>query len=114
MFIVLVVGLDSLDLATKGAGGYLHPSAVRRNLNYLNYFLFVVFLVGMMISNGYALSKLCAFILRKWIYILVGTMCYSPCRGRRWSAECCWFKVVEVVDFYILLPRQEVDWRGIC
>jgi hypothetical protein len=32
-----------------------------------------------------------------------------------WGAlECCWFKVVEVVDFYILLPRQEVDWRGIC
>ena len=38
-------------------------------------------------------------------YILVDTMYYSPCRGRRWSAECCWFKVVEVVDFYILLPR---------
>ena len=33
-------------------------------------------------------------------------MYYSPCRGRRWSAECCWFKVVEVVDFYILLRRE--------
>ena len=39
-------------------------------------------------------------------YILVDTMYYSPCRGRRWSAECCWFKVVEVVDFYILLRRE--------
>ena len=35
----MFTGLDSLDIATKGAGGYLHPSAVRRNLNYLNYFL---------------------------------------------------------------------------
>ena len=57
----MFTGLDSLDIATKGAGGYLHPCAVRRNLNYLNYFLFVVFLVGMMISNGDALSKLCVY-----------------------------------------------------
>ena len=54
----LIIGLDGLDIASLRAGGYLHPSAVRRNLNYLNYFLFVVFLVGMMISNGDALSKL--------------------------------------------------------
>ena len=54
----LIIGLDSLDIASVRAGGYLYPCAVRRNLNYLNYFLFVVFLVGMMISNGDALSKL--------------------------------------------------------
>ena len=47
-------------------------------------------------------------------YILVDTMYYSPCRGRRWSAECCWFKVVEVVDFYIPLPLERVDSSGSC
>ena len=45
----MFTGLDSLDIASVRAGGYLHPCALRRNLNYLNYFLFVVFLVGMMI-----------------------------------------------------------------
>ena len=47
-------------------------------------------------------------------YIPVDTRYYSPCRGRRWSAECCWFKVVEVVDLYILLPRAMLAKRNSC
>jgi uncharacterized membrane protein len=60
----LLIGLDSLDIATSGSRmSYCLLALSGRNLNYLNYFLFVGFLVGMMISNGYALSKLYCLII---------------------------------------------------
>ena len=63
----LLIGLDGLDLASLRAGGYLHPCAVRRNLNYLNY----SFTLGLDsdLHMGYALSKLCGQLIVGIVWI---------------------------------------------
>ena len=47
------------------------------------------------------------YLLTLCIILLVRSLC---CYER----NCCWFKVVEVVDFYILLPRAMLAKRDCC
>ena len=45
------------------------------------------------------------------IYISVDTMrCFFSCRGRRWSAECCWNKLLMLLVFIFFCREQ--CWRS--